>query len=292
MMMLEEPSDMAMNDLSTDFSRVSDSESSGLQNTKKTNLVCPNPISAAMCAIFLPLAACSSPQVVKEKNEKVILSMGKYVGTLRVPGCYVVNPCCLDARDISTAMVSVDLCNVKVADGKGNPLLLSGVVTYRVVDTKRAALDVKSYGQYLQTQGTTVMKKVASMYPYEARDDQPSLKSEAEHLRKDLIRLLQERVDLAGIHVVNFELNDLAYAPEIAAQMLVRQQAEAVVDARKVIAGGAVEIVDLTIKGLETKGVSMTDSQKSLMAANLVVVVCGESSVQNTLSVNNNPTGL
>jgi regulator of protease activity HflC (stomatin/prohibitin superfamily) len=222
---------------------------------------------------------------VDVKTEKVLLSLGKYLGTLKTPGCYCVNPCCLTVKNVSTAMKAVNLDNVKVADGRGNPLLLSGVVTYRVSNSKQAALDVDNYESFVSTQGTTVMKKVASMYPYEARGTEPSLKSEAEHLRQNLISLLQERVSIAGILVTNFELNDLAYAPEIAQQMLVRQQAEAVVDARKVIALGAVEIVKETIKGLADNGVTMSPEEKARMASNLVVVVCGEGSVNPVMNV-------
>jgi regulator of protease activity HflC (stomatin/prohibitin superfamily) len=222
---------------------------------------------------------------VDVKTEKVLLSLGKYLGTLKQPGCYCINPCCLTVKTVSTAMKAVNLDNVKVADGRGNPLLLSGVVTYSVRNSRQAALDVDNYESFVSTQGTTVMKKVASMYPYEARGNEPSLKSEAEHLRQQLMSLLQERVSIAGIMVANFELNDLAYAPEIAQQMLVRQQAEAVVDARKVIALGAVEIVKETVKGLQEGGVTLSPEEKARMAANLVVVVCGEGSVNPVMNV-------
>jgi len=207
------------------------------------------------------------------------------LGTIKEPGLYCLNPCCLTEKSVSTAMKAVNLDNVKVADGRGNPLLLSGVVTYRVSNSRQAALDVANYETFVSTQGTTVMKRVASMYPYEARGTEPSLKSEAEHLRQTLISLLQERVNVAGIQITNFELNDLAYAPEIAQQMLVRQQAEAVVDARKVIAMGAVEIVRETIKGLNDIGVQMSPEEKARMSANLVVVVCGEGSVNPVMNV-------
>jgi len=110
-------------------------------------------------------------------------------------------------------------------------------------------------------------------------------------LRQNLISLLQERVNVAGIQVTNFELNDLAYAPEIAQQMLVRQQAEAVVDARKVIAHGAVEIVRETIKGLSEQGVTMSPEEKARMASNLVVVVCGEGSVSPVVNVGQTTLG-
>jgi len=248
-------------------------------------LCCPGALVGCCCLMLSPVLCFCVSQTVDVKSEKVLLSLGKYLGTLRRPGCYCVNPCCLTVKTVSTATRAVNLANVKVADGRGNPLLLSGVVTYKVISSKQAALDVEDFESFVSTQGTAVMKKVASMYPYEARGTEPSLKSEAEHLRQSLISLLQERVTIAGIQVFNFELNDLAYAPEIAQQMLVRQQAEAVVDARKVIALGAVEIVKETIRGLQEQGITMSPEEKTRMASNLVIVVCGEGSVSPVMNV-------
>jgi regulator of protease activity HflC (stomatin/prohibitin superfamily) len=187
--------------------------------------------------------------------------------------------------NVSTKKVSVDLANVKVADGNGNPLLLSGVVTYVIKDSKKAALDVENYSTFLLTQGTAVMKQVASMYPYESRNGEPSLKSEAAHLRQALVSNLQTRVECAGISVLNFEFNDLAYSPEIAQVMLVRQQAEALIDARKVIAEGAVGIVHNTIQGLAKQNINLSDKDKVQLASNLVVSICSEGGVQRTMAV-------
>jgi len=215
----------------------------------------------------------------------VLLSLGKYVGTIREPGCYCINPNCLTMHTISTKQCSEELANVKVADGKGNPIMVSGVVTYRVVNSQKAALDVTNYTQFVKTQGLTVMKKVASMYPYEAKEGEHSLKSEAETLRTELVNLLQARVADAGVQVLNFEFNDLAYSPEIAQAMLVRQQAEAVVDARKLIAEGAVEIVKETLAGLDAQGIAMDDGAKVRMASNLVVAICSEGGTANVVNV-------
>jgi regulator of protease activity HflC (stomatin/prohibitin superfamily) len=256
-----------------------------LVNEVKSNLMCPSPM-VACGSIFCPLILCGCV-TVNVKEEKVLLSMGKYIGTLRNPGCYCVNPFCLTMRSIPTVQKAVELQNVKVADGKGNPVVVSGVVTYRVVNSKKAALDVDSYSQFVITQGLTVMKRVASMYPYEAKEGQHSLKSEAEELRGLLIKLLQERLESAGLQVINFEFNDLAYSPEIAQAMLVRQQAEAVVDARKLIAEGAVEIVAETIKGLEANNISMSDQEKCRMASNLVVAICSEGGASPVVNVGN-----
>lgn len=263
-----------------------------LDNEIVLPLLAPSATVVALCALnvvffpLLPFTCCGGIRIVKVKEEAVLLSLGKYQGTLRKPGCYCVNPCCLDVRSVSTAQVAHHLQNVKVADAKGNPLLLSGVVTYRVVNAQKAALNVTSYSSFINTQGLTVMKKVAALYPYEAKAGEHSLKSEAGELRLKLIELLQERVNEAGIQVLNFEFNDLAYSPEIAQVMLVRQQAEAVVDARKLIAEGAVEIVKETILGMESQGLAMSDQEKIRMASNLVVAICSENGASPVMTVN------
>jgi len=256
-----------------------------LTNRTVLPLLCPGPLVTVLSLLCIPACCVGSCQVVNVKQEKVLLSLGKYQGTLRKPGCYCVNPMCLVARTISTAQVAVELANVKVADAKGNPLLLSGVVTYKVVDSERAALNVLNHQSFINTQGLTVMKKVASMYPYEAKEGEHSLKSEADVLRVELMSLLQERVDEAGIRVLNFEFNDLAYAPEIAQAMLVRQQAEKVVEARLLIAEGAVEIVKETLKGLTAQNIILNDQEKVRMASNLVVAICSESGATPVMNV-------
>lgn len=251
------------------------------------NLLCPSPGLGCLWCMGIPFGGplCSF-MTVNVKQEHVILSCGKYFATLRDPGCYVVNQCCAEVRTISTAQVATNLENVKVADGKGNPLMLSGVVTYKVVNSGKAALAVENYKAFIRTQGLTVMKKVAAMYPYEAKKGEHSLKSEADELRVIMIDLLQKRVNEAGVLILNFEFNDLAYAPEIAQAMLVRQQAEAVVDARKLIAEGAVEIVKETLAGLAEQGISMDDQDKMRMASNLVVAICSESGAAPVMNVN------
>lgn len=255
-----------------------------IKNDEQLNYLCPG-LAVGLLTLLCPCVCIGGCQVVDVKQEKVLLSLGKYQGTLRRPGCYCINPCCLAVKTISTKQVAVELANVKVADGTGNPLLLSGVVTYRVVNSQKAALNVSSHASFINTQGLTVMKKVASMYPYEAKEGEHSLKSEAGLLRTQLMQLLQERVNDAGVEVLNFEFNDLAYAPEIAQAMLVRQQAEKVVEARKLIAEGAVEIVRETLKGLEEQGISMNDQEKIRMASNLVVAICSESGASPVMNV-------
>jgi len=208
---------------------------------------------------------------------------GKFFGVIREPGCYLMN-CCVSQNVISTKMEVVDLKDVKVADGRGNPLIISGIVTYQIRDSEKAVFGTANVKEYVPSQALAVIKKVASMYPYESKDGH-SLKGEAEKIRQHMIQLLQERVNAAGVFVANFELTDLAYAPEIARNMLVRQQAEALVDARKVVVQGAVEIAYAAIYELGRKGIKMTEAETARVVGNLLVTICGESGVQATMPV-------
>jgi len=234
---------------------------------------------------ILPCSFLVACRTVDEKTERVLLNFGKFFGVIREPGCYCWNPCGLTSRIVSTARSAIDLVHVKVADGRGNPLMVSGVVTYQVVESRKAALDVPDTRSYVNTQGLAVMKKIASMYPYEGREGEHSLKTEASRLRTQMIEMLQQRVDAAGVLVVNFELTDLAYAPEIAQAMLIRQQAEAMVDARKIIVDGAINIAHGALSGLSERGVKMSKEEEVRLVTNLLVVICGDAKVQPQVSV-------
>jgi len=259
---------------------IKDSQS---EDITQTELCCPSKLSCCL-ATFFPLCWCSCV-TVNEREESVILAWGKYVSTIRSPGCYCYNCFGIDQRKISTARTSINLANVKVADQRGNPLLLSGVVTYELRDARKAALEVKDVGHYIQIQGLTVMKRIASMYPYESRNNEHSLKSEAKKISEEMVQLLQERCAAAGVHVIGFELTDLAYAPEIAQAMLIRQQAEVMLDARRIIVEGAVGICNDAMTLLQQKGVKMSVAEQSRLVANLLVTVCGESGVKPVINV-------
>jgi regulator of protease activity HflC (stomatin/prohibitin superfamily) len=249
-----------------------------------TSLCCPSGLACFMSTVCF-CGWCCACTTLNERTESVLLSFGKYTGVLREPGCYCLNPCGISSRMISTARGAIDLISVKVADFKGNPLVVSGVVTYQIVNARKAALEVSNVREYIQTQGLAVMKRIASMFPYEGRDGEQSLKTEQGNLRKQMCTLLQERVEPAGVQVLNFELTDLAYAPEIAQAMLIRQQAEAMVDARKIIVQGAVTIAMGAIQGLQEKGVKLSKEEEARMVSNLLVVICGDAKVQPTVNV-------
>lgn len=255
-----------------------------IKNTMERNLCCPSCLACTVSCI-IPCYWCSGCMTVNEKTETVLLNYGKFEGVLREPGCYCYNPAGTTAITISLKQQAVDLKDVKVADARGNPIKISGVVTYYIVNSRKAALEVDYVNGFLATQGLAVMKQIAALYPYEAKEGLPSLKTEASHIKQQMIAELQTRVTPAGIRVLNFELTDLAYAPEVAQGMLIRQMAEAKLDARKTIVEGAVEIAKGAVAALSDSGIRMNDADQARLISNLLITICSDASVQPTLSV-------
>jgi membrane protease subunit (stomatin/prohibitin family) len=244
---------------------------------------CPGPLSCCLSA-FLPVwfGGC---QTVNENEAAVNLTWGKLSSVITEPGIYCMNPCGLQTFKQSMKQVSLDLKKVKVIDKKGNPLLLSAIVVYRVVDPVKASLEVQNVRQYIASMGEAVLKQIAALYPYESHKNEPSLKTEAQHIAQRMIRKLQTKVSSCGASILDFALTDLSYAPEIAQAMLVRQQAEALIDARTMIVQGAVDIAYDAAKQLNDRGVTMDNHEKSRMVSNLMCIICGDANVQPTLSV-------
>lgn len=180
-----------------------------------------------------------------------------------------------------------ELQAIKVADAVGNTVLVSGVVTYRVVDAAKAALDIENLSDYVRVQAHATLKRVASRFPYISYDGAPSLVTEAAQLAERLRGELQAALRCAGVHVVSFQLSDLAYAPEIAQAMLVRQQAQAVLDARRTIVAGAVGIVADALRALEAQGAGVGDGDaqpaRARLVTNLLTVLCSERGAQPVL---------
>lgn len=246
---------------------------------------CTTPLSCGLS--FLPLCWPILPfgcVPVSEKEEQVLLVFGKYHDTIRTPGMHWVNPIGLEKRLVSTKRQNMDVGGVtnpiKVADGDGNPVIVSGVVGYRITNSKSAALDVENARSYVHTQAQTILKQIVSRYPYETTDGKPSLKSETYEIGIELCRALQEKSTVAGVLIESFELADLSYAPEIAQVMLVRQQAKAMVDARQVVVDGAVGIVRGACEKLGEAGIELDSTERSKLVTNLLTVICGDQGAQ------------
>jgi regulator of protease activity HflC (stomatin/prohibitin superfamily) len=224
--------------------------------------------------------------VVNPREEIVVLRFGKYVTTLKTQGIRWIHPVGRTLHRISTRDTTLDIATTTVVEKNGNPIEISAVVLYRVEDTYKAALHVENYREFISDQAGAVVKRVASHFPYETADDQRAcLKKESDEVTNAFISELQEAVNAAGLNVLNVRLNDLTYAPEIAQAMLMRQQAMALIDARKTIVEGAVDIVRDAVDRLQNAGLEVGQAERDELVTNLLVVICSGERAQPVLQV-------
>jgi regulator of protease activity HflC (stomatin/prohibitin superfamily) len=216
-----------------------------------------------------------------QPNEaRVLVMFGSYRGTVRQSGFHWANPL-LTKLLISLRSRNLEGERLKVNDKRGNPIEIAAVVVWRVQDTAEALFDVDNYVNYVKVQSEAAVRHLANIYPYDhGEGEELTLRSGVEEISVALQKELQERLGKAGVEVQEARLTHLAYAPEIAQAMLRRQQAEAVIAARRVIVHGAVSMVDMALRDLsEKKVVELDEERKASMVSNLLVVLCGESEV-------------
>jgi len=219
--------------------------------------------------------------IVNPNEGKVLQLFGRYVGTARNPGLRYANPLYAKKR-ISLRVRNFESAKLKVNDLDGNPIEIAAVVVWKVVDTAEAVFEVDNYEDYVHVQSESALRNMATSYPYDAHDDaQLSLRGHtnaiADHLRKEI----QDRLSRAGVEVIEARISHLAYAPEIAAAMLQRQQAGAIIAARQRIVEGAVGMVEMALEMLSAKQVVQLDEdKKAAMVSNLLVVLCGDRNTQ------------
>ncbi|MFA5861491.1 MAG: SPFH domain-containing protein [Candidatus Thermoplasmatota archaeon] len=225
--------------------------------------------------------------ILQPNEGEVLVIFGKYCGTVREAGWYWTNPFA-DKRPLSLRIHNFNTPQLKVNDLDGNPIEIAAVVAWRVVDTARASFDVENYTQFIQIQAETALRHVASKYPYDItlHPDAASLRANADEVINDLKRELQDRLTLAGIDITDARLSHLAYAPEIAGAMLQRQQATAILAARRRIVEGAAGMVEDVIKTLERTGTltGMTEAQRSDMVRSLLIVLTSDRGAQPIIS--------
>lgn len=241
-------------------------------------------VTLILSILFFPITILGSWVVVHPLEQVVELRWGKYRRILKEQGMYWVNLWGRKLHTVNMAQQTIELPKNTVADGNGNPIVISGIVTYENQDPLKVALEVQNAHEYVRTQAMAVLKQVASKYPYESKDGH-SLKQEAGHIGQELQEKLQAKILAAGAKVISFELSDLTYAPEIAQSMLIRQQAMALIDARKMIVEGAVEIVSEAVRMLEERKLPITGQARERLVTNLLVVICGDSKTQPMVSV-------
>jgi SPFH domain / Band 7 family len=238
-------------------------------------------VTAAAVLGLLLLVALNGFVVVQPNQAKVAVFLGRYIGTVRRAGFWWINPLTV-RRTLSLRIRNLDTDVLKVNDANGNPIEISAVITWQVQDAAQAAFDVEDYQGFVDIQAETAVRHVASVFPYDSYEEgQQSLRGAAERVIATLQADLQERLDVAGVAVVDTRLRRLAYAPEIAADMLRRQQADAIVAARQRIVEGAVGMVDHALSSLNERDiVELDEERKAAMVSNLMVVLVSDRGAQ------------
>jgi hypothetical protein len=219
--------------------------------------------------------------MVNPNEGRVLQLFGDYKGTAREPGLRWANPF-LSKRQVSLRVRNFESSHLKVNDNEGNPIEIASVVVWKVVDTAEAVFEVDDYEHYVRVQAEAALRNLATSYAYDAHDDtHTSLRGHTTVVADHLKREVQERLSKAGVQVIEARISHLAYAPEIAAAMLQRQQAGAIIAARQRIVEGAVGMVEMALQQLSAKSiVVLDDERRAAMVSNLLVVLCGERGAQ------------
>ncbi len=218
--------------------------------------------------------------VVQPNDARVLVFLGKYSGTIRTSGFYWANPFAQKIR-VSLRVRNFNSDKLKVNDSRGNPIEIAAVVVWRVTDSARALFDVEHYSGFVAIQSETAIRAVASRFPYDPHEDETSLRGDPDAVSEALKSEIQDRLDVAGVEVVEARLSHLAYATEIAQAMLRRQQAQAIVAARREIVEGAVGMVKMGLEQLEEYGIVELDTErKAQMVNNLLVALVADSEAQ------------
>ncbi|MCC4345286.1 SPFH domain-containing protein [Limosilactobacillus reuteri] len=233
--------------------------------------------------LFLIVILFSTSLTIIQPNEaKVLTFFGNYIGSIRDAGLFMTVPF------TNKETVSLRVCNfnsqiLKVNDSKGNPVEIAAVIVYKVVDTAKALFSVDDYEQFVQIQSESAVRHVASEYPYDSFEDQDAitLRGNPTEVSERLTAELQERLNVAGVKIIETRLTHLAYATEIASAMLQKQQSSAILSARKIIVEGAVSITEEAIDQLSKEAnLDLTDEQRLQIINNIMVAIISERGTQ------------
>lgn len=274
-----------------------------------------------VCIVYMALAwiLFCGLKVLKPQEALVLTLFGKYIGTLKGEGFYFVNPFCsainpaaktklnqsgdvktkgvnpneieMPSKKLSLKIMTLNNAKQKINDCLGNPIEIGIAVTWRITDTAKAVFNVDNYKEFLSLQCDSALRNIVRIYPYDVAPnvdttgdghaDEGSLRGSSETVALRIKDEIQQRVLEAGIEIVEARITHLAYAPEIAAVMLQRQQASAIIDARKMIVDGAVGMVEMALERLnENNVVELDEERKAAMVSNLLVVLCGNHDAQ------------
>jgi len=244
-------------------------------------------IAAQVLLLFAVILILPMGYFTLQPNEaKVLVLFGRYKGTIRTDGFHWTNPLQLvqprGKYTVSQRIRNFEIEKLKVNDKRGNPIEIAAVVVWHVVDTAHALFDVDHYEHYVKIQSDAALRHLANCYPYDhGEEEEVTLRSGMDEVALVLKDELQTRLAKAGVQVDETRLTHLAYAPEIANAMLRRQQAEAIIAARRKIVHGAVSMVEMALEDLKNKNVvDLDEDRKAAMVSNLLVVLCGEAEAQ------------
>jgi regulator of protease activity HflC (stomatin/prohibitin superfamily) len=223
--------------------------------------------------------------MVHPNQAKVLQLFGTYVGSVRQTGLRWANPF-YSKEPVSLRVRNFESGQMKVNDSSGNPIDIAAVVVWKVVDSAEAVFEVDDYESFVHIQSEAALRNMATSYPYEAHGgEEIALRSHPQAIAEKLRVEVQDRLDRAGVEVIEARISHLAYAQEIASAMLKRQQAQAIVAARTQIVDGAVGMVKMALTELEQQGVvELDEERKAAMVSNLLVVLCGEENAQPVLN--------
>lgn len=219
--------------------------------------------------------------MVHPNESKVLQLFGKYVGTARESGLRWANPFYQKTR-VSTRVRNFESSKLKVNDSRGSPIEIVAVVVWKVFDSAEALFEVDDYEEYVNIQSKSALRNLSTTYPYEPHEGEGiALRSHPAEIASALAKEIQDRLEQAGVCVIEARISHLAYAPEIANAMLQRQQASAIISARKQIVRGAVGMVKMALAQLkEDEIVDLDDERKAAMISNLLVVLCSDEAAQ------------
>lgn len=234
--------------------------------------------------VTLFILVCFAGFMTINPNESAVLVLfGKYMGTIKNNGFFWVNPLFIKNK-ISLRARNFDSDPIKVNDKVGNPIMIGIVLVWKVEDTFKASFEVDEYEHFVRVQSEAALRKLAGHYPYDNFEDENAnitLRAGGEDINEKLEEELKERLDIAGIYVIEARINYIAYAQEIAGSMLKRQQATAIVAAREKIVEGAVGMVEMALDKLKDRNIiDMDEEKKAAMVSNLLVVLCSEESAR------------
>ena len=241
-------------------------------------------IFSVLVAIVL-LVCCAGFFMVHPNQARVLTLFGTYVGSARDTGLRWANPF-YAKKAVSLRVRNFDCDPLKVNDSSGNPIEIAAVVVWKVVDSAEASFEVDDYISFVEIQTEAALRNLATSYPYESHsDDQVALRSAPQAVAEQLKMEVQDRLEKAGVEVIEARISHLAYAQEIASAMLKRQQAQAIVAARRTIVDGAVGMVRMALDELKKQNViELDDERKTAMVSNLLVVLCAQENAQPVLN--------